>query len=151
MALSFPVETKRKYFTVEEANRALPLVRAIVTDIVSQWKVVEGLDLRLKAVLKRDHKRLAGDPYSEELAQSQAELETEDAKLREYVEELERLGVELKSSAGLCDFYSLRDGREIYLCWQLGEPEIAHWHELNGGFDGRQPLLPAKAGSRSRS
>jgi hypothetical protein len=39
------------------------------------------------------------------------------------------------------------DGREVYLCWRLGEPEVAHWHELNEGFAGRQKLM-TPTGSR---
>jgi len=133
------VGRKRKYFTVEEANKALPLVKRIVSDIVHQYKVVEDLQQRLSMV-SRDRRRPSNDLYSEELAQSQAEFEAEESKLRTYVEELRRLGVELKGPDGLCDFYSMMDGREVFLCWRLGEPEVMHWHELDGGFAGRQPL-----------
>lgn len=147
MAPPKPAETKRRYFTVEEANKALPLVRAIVADIVEQWRKVHELKQRLAAVLS-DRKRPATDPYSEELAQSQAEMESEEEKLAGYIDELTKLGVELKGPDGLCDFYSLMDGREVYLCWRLGEPEVLHWHELNAGVAGRKPL-PSLAGSGS--
>jgi hypothetical protein len=131
---------KRKYFTVEEANRALPLVTMIVSDIVRQCRVVGDLQERLSKVSK-DKRRPANDPYSEELAHSQAELDAEESKLHGYIEELKRLGVELKGTDGLCDFYSIMDGREVFLCWRLGEPEVSHWHELDAGFAGRQPLV----------
>lgn len=131
---------KRKYFTVEEANKALPLVNMIVTDIVSQCRVVGDLQERLSKVSK-DKRRPSNDPYSEELAHSQAELDAEESKLHGYLEELKRLGVELKGTDGLCDFYSIMDGREVFLCWRLGEPEVSHWHELDAGFAGRQPLV----------
>ncbi len=135
-----PVATK-KYFSVEEANRTLPLVRQIVGDVVRQFQVVSELSTRLAAVSRREPRRKGqADPYSEELAHSKAELEIEEEKLRSYQEELERLGVELKGSDGLCDFPCLKDGREVYLCWKLGEPEVGHWHELNAGFAGRQPI-----------
>ncbi len=143
---------KRKYFTVEEANKALPLVTMIVTDIVRQCRAVEDLQQRLAGVT-REPKRPANDLYSEELAQSQAELDAEEAKLDSYMEELKRLGVELKGPDGLCDFYSMMDGREVFLCWRLGEPEVSHWHELDAGFAGRQPLAehaPYSFGNRSR-
>jgi hypothetical protein len=133
------VGKKRKYFTVEEANKALPLVRMIVGDIVRQYRVVEDLQQRLSMVSK-DRRRPSKDLYSEELAQSQAELDTEEQKLRSYIEELKRLGVEFKGPDGLCDFYSIIDGREVFLCWRLGEPEVAHWHDLDAGFSGRLPL-----------
>ena len=132
-------ERKRKLFSVEEANKALPLVRAIVGDIVRQYRVVEGLQQRLSTVLT-DRRRPSDDLYSEELVQSKNELETEEDKLRTYIEELKNLGVELKSEEGLCDFRSMIGGREVYLCWRLGEPEVMFWHELDAGFAGRQRL-----------
>jgi hypothetical protein len=139
MAPPNPVEAKPKTFSVEEANKALPLVKAIVGDIVRQFQVVNELKQRLSSV-HRDRKRPANDHYAEETAQSQAELDLEETKLATFIDELSRLGVELKGPDGLCDFPSLRDGREICLCWRLGENEVTHWHEKNAGFAGRQPL-----------
>jgi len=139
------VGKKRKYFTVEEANKALPLVRLIIGDIVRQYRVVEDLQQRLSMVSK-DRRRPSKDLYSEELAQSQAELDAEEQKLTSYIEEVKRLGVEFKGPDGLCDFYSMMDGREVFLCWRLGEPEVSHWHDLDAGFSGRLPLAePARA------
>jgi hypothetical protein len=132
-------ERKRKYFSVEEANKALPLIKAIVEDIVRQNRLVDTLQQRLTRVLK-ERRRPSDDLYSEELTQSQLELEAEEERLRTYTEELEGLGVELKGDDGLCDFRSLMDGREVYLCWRLGEPEVMYWHELGAGFAGRQSL-----------
>jgi hypothetical protein len=111
----------------------------IVSDIVRQDRVVDDLQQRL-SLLARERRRPANDLYSEELAQSQAELDAEETKLRSYIEELKLLGVELKGPEGLCDFYSVRDGREVFLCWRLGEPEVSFWHDLDAGFAGRQPL-----------
>ncbi|MGE3820184.1 MAG: DUF2203 domain-containing protein [Isosphaeraceae bacterium] len=139
MAPSKPAEPKKTYFTVAEANRTLPLVKAIVEDVVRQYGVVNVLQQRLTAVIS-DHRRPSSDPYSEELAQTQAELQEEEQTLKSYIDELKQLGVELKSPDGVCDFRSMQDGREIYLCWRLGEPEVAHWHELSDGSAGRRPL-----------
>ena len=149
MAPPKPPEVKKKYFSVEEANRMLPLVRAIVSDIVRQFHVVNELKQRLAGVLS-ERRKPSNDPYySEELAQSQAEMEVEEEKLAGYIDELTKLGVELKGPDGLCDFYSIRDGREVYLCWRLGEPEVMHWHELNAGVAGRQPLTAHASGPRT--
>ena len=52
---------------------------------------------------------------------------------------------------GLCDFPSLRDGRPVYLCWRLGEPQVLHWHELNAGVAGRQLLNPGPVKSGHRN
>ena len=143
-----PVEAKSKFFSVDEANKALPLVKAIVGDIVRQFEAVNELRQRLGSVA-RDRRRPANDAYAEETAQSRAELEGEEVKLATFIEELNKLGVELKGPDGLCDFPSVRDGREVCLCWRLGEPAVAHWHEKNAGVAGRQPL-DAPASGRFR-
>jgi hypothetical protein len=133
-------EKQHKYFSVEEANRSLPLVKAIVEDIVRQSLLVDSLQQRLARVV-RERLRPSDDPYSEELAQTQYELEAEEEKLQTYVDELKNLGVELKDNEiGLCDFRSLMNGREVYLCWRLGEPAVMFWHDLDAGFAGRQKL-----------
>ena len=70
-----------------------------------------------------------------------AELERDARRLREYVDELQELGVEPKGAMeGLVDFPSLQDDRVVYLCWRLGEPEVLYWHEIEAGFGGRQAL-----------
>lgn len=139
MAPPNPVEAKPKYFSVEEANKALPLVKAIVGDIVRQFQVVNDLKQRLSTV-HNVRRRPANDPYAEETAQSHAELDAEETKLAMFIDELSRLRVELKGPDGLCDFPSMRDGREVYLCWRLGESAVTYWHEKNAGFAGRQSL-----------
>jgi hypothetical protein len=134
---------KRKYYTVEEANKALPLVRMIVSDIVRQDRIVEDLQQRLGA-LSKERRRPSNDVYAEEIAQFQSELDTEKGKLGSYFEELMKLGVEFKGPDGLCDFYSMMDGREVFLCWRLGEPAVSFWHDLDAGYAGRQPLEPSR-------
>ena len=131
-----------KNFTVSEANATLPLVRAIITDLVALSKDVIDRRQRL-SLLSRGRIRSAKDQdlYQEELAQIDEELEKDSRQLQEYVEELRQIGVEPKSATeGLVDFPSMVDGRPAYLCWKLGEPEILYWHELDAGFRGRQPL-----------
>lgn len=145
------VAARPRFFTVEEANRALPLVRAIAGDIARQTQTVIELRERLAALHRDQHRRPSADPYSEELVQFQQELEAEESKLQVYLDELEGLGVVPNGPLeGLCDFPSLRDGREVYLCWKLGEPEVLHWHEKSAGFAGRQPLNAPRTGPRSR-
>jgi hypothetical protein len=142
---------KPKYFTLEEANKMLPLIKAIVADIVDQYKVVSDLQERLAHVAP-DRRKSLNDVYTEEIAQSQAEKDAQETKLATYVTELTRLGVELKGlENGLCDFLSLRDGRPVYLCWRLGEPSIQHWHEIDAGFSGRQPISETPVGASQSS
>jgi hypothetical protein len=129
-----------KLFTVEQANAALPLVRAITGDLVRLSLEVTERRERL-ALLSGRRNPQAKDFYSEELAQIEEELEKDSEQLQAYVDELRALGVEPKSGPeGLIDFPSIVDGRIVFLCWKLGEAEVMHWHELEAGFAGRQSL-----------
>jgi hypothetical protein len=61
--------------------------------------------------------------------------------IREDLDQLAEWGIELKDlSTGLVDFPAMREGRIVYLCWRLGELQVAYWHDLETGFGGRQPL-----------
>jgi len=131
----------KKLFTVEQANAALPLVRAITADLVQLSRDVMERRERL-AFLTGRRPSPTNDPYSEELAQIQDELEKDNAQLQAYVDELRELGVEPKSGPeGLVDFPSMMDGRIVFLCWKHGEPEVMYWHEVDAGFAGRQSLV----------
>lgn len=118
----------------------LPLVRAIVRDIVQLSRDVLQRRERL-AFLGTGRPQRPGDPYDEELAQMEADLEQDTRRLQEYAAELRSLGVEPKSATeGLVDFPAILDGRRVYLCWRLGEREVLYWHDLEAGYRGRQPL-----------
>ncbi len=127
-----------KFYTVEEANAMLPLLRSILRDITElACSLRERQDrlARVRVPAGRD------DAYSEELQHQVADFEHDQERLKEYFHELKKLKVELKDPfTGLIDFRAKRDGRDVFLCWKLGEPEITHWHELDSGFAGRQPL-----------
>jgi hypothetical protein len=135
-------ESKR-YFTVDEANARLPLVRAIVQDIVHLYEEVHERRERLARIRQiRGGQQEDDSPYADELRHSEAELDKDIARLEAYADELRSLGAELKDPViGLVDFLTRMDGRDAYLCWKLGEEEIQYWHDLNSGFRGRQSLL----------
>lgn len=131
----------QKFFTVEEANAMLPLVRAIAQDLARLSQNVVERRERL-SVMRQGERRQ--DQFSEELVAEEAELEKDCQQLYEYVEELRQLGVEPKGvEEGLVDFPAILDNREVYLCWRLGEPEVQFWHDIEAGFAGRQPLPTA--------
>lgn len=130
-----------KLFTIEEANAMLPLVRAITRDLVQLAREVIERQQRVEH-LKAGRDMDKSDPYADELAQSQADLEHDKERLRDYVLELRELGVEPKSATeGLIDFPAYIDGQLVFLCWRLDEPEVLFWHTLDGGFAGRQSLV----------
>jgi hypothetical protein len=129
-----------KLFTIQQANAALPLVRAITGDIVRLSREILERRARLSH-LTSGRSGEVRDVYSEELSHVEDELEKENRRLQEYVGELRQLGVELKGAPdGLVDFPAQMDGRIVYLCWKYNEPEVLYWHELEAGFAGRQAL-----------
>ena len=133
---------QRKIFTPAEANATLPLVSAIVSDLVDLSRELTERRQRL-ALLMGGKASNSHDPYQEELVQVQKDMEKDALRLRDYVEELRALGVEPKSGTeGLVDFPALLNGRKVYLCWKLGESRVLFWHDLEAGYIGRQPLRP---------
>jgi hypothetical protein len=130
-----------RLFTIEQANAMLPLVRAITSDLASLARDMVDRRQRL-ALLTAGRKLKQGDPYSDELAQIEKDLQLDGQRLVEYIDELKELGVEPKGAVeGLVDFPAEMDGRIVLLCWKLGEPEVLHWHDLESGFAGRQSLV----------
>jgi len=135
------VRTK-KYYTPAEANATLPLLRSILRDVTELARELQDRHERLTRV--RSHQKAVMDEaHREELLQIEQEFEHGKERMQAYLQELQQLGVELKEplTEGLVDFRCQMDGREVFLCWRLGEPEVAHWHELHTGFAGRQRLL----------
>jgi len=125
-----------KIFTVERANSALPLVRRIVADIVVEhprWK-----DLVARYELAAAGARPEWGESEEQLA-LRREIDAVAHRINGFVDELAGVGCLLK---GFEDFYGLQEGRLVFLCWRLGEDGVTHWHELDAGFAGRQPITP---------
>ena len=128
-----------RYFTREEAEALLPQVSVVLRDVQREHAAMKERELALEELEMRA--RGNGHHLHEHIAKLQQELAHNVQALRSLMAELERLGCELKDpETGLIDFLGLRDGREIYLCWLLGEERINYWHELHTGFAGRQPF-----------
>jgi hypothetical protein len=143
-AMSAKVVEKR-LFNPEQANAALPLVRRIVADIVEKSSSVRERRQLLNRVRRKNENQRRGDQvYSDELDQIELELDRSLAVLQRYVEELERLGVEVHDvTVGMVDFPAMIDGREARLCWKLGESEVTHWHPVHTETGDRRSLLSA--------
>jgi hypothetical protein len=117
-----------QYFTVEQANKTLPLVRKIVEDVVQQHKKWRETILELDLVASTARPDEPRD-RAEELERQALALARE---LDGYQRELEDLGIQLKDRRlGLVDYPSEVGGRTVLLCWRLGEPEVQFWHEID--------------------
>ena len=124
-------------FTVDEANRMLPLVKRIVSDAVRDyWRWQDTVREFEVAALRSSPD--TPDAAAEELQGKATRLAEE---IDGYMTELQKLGVLFKGfDTGLVDFPGEIDGRPVLLCWQLGEESVQFWHEESAGFIGRQPL-----------
>lgn len=127
-------------FDLDEANALLPQLTRLIEEIRTAQRQLHELRQRLEEI-----GRLArGNGHALERRASGL-TGRRMRRLRRFLEEAtertQALGCELKDvDQGLVDFRSYRDGREVYLCWRLGEDRIRYWHELDSGFAGRQPL-----------
>ena len=127
------------YFTREEAEALLPAITLILRRIQDEREKMRSVEEELEVL----HARSMGNGHHLHSRVQELQHAVVDAvqALQDAVEELQEFGCELKDpDTGLIDFLSQRDGREVYLCWRLGEDRIRFWHDLDTGFAGRQPL-----------
>ena len=121
-----------RHYTIEQATAALPWVMERIERLRAARDGFADEEAR-EALGEATPGNGGGEPgrvVSEAFVELQAAAGELDA-MEVIVHDLER---------GLIDFPALRDGREIYLCWEEGEAEIAYWHETDAGFSGRQEL-----------
>ena len=122
-----------QYFTLEEANKALKVVRPLMEEVQEiRQKILENQPEAWPAIEKS-----AGNGGNRALSDMVHDFERFDA----LIHQIQNTGAQIKDiNTGLLDFSALKDGREVYLCWQYGEEDIAFWHEVEAGFAGRQPI-----------
>jgi hypothetical protein len=131
---------KPQLFSLEEANALIPRLELIMERMQRR-----GIELRAALeTMARD----GGEPMANievsDLLERRPELRDLVDELEQLIHEIESCGGQFKGlELGLVDFPSEIDGQIGLLCWQYGEKEITHWHALDGGFSGRQPLPKA--------
>jgi hypothetical protein len=127
-----------RIYTVREAEATLPLVKGIVADLLATHRRWTELIARYE-LLTGPLKAEEGEPLELVALRDGAARDAE--RINACLLELEELGGVFKGfDRGLVDFYALKDDRLVYLCWQPGEDHITHWHEVDTGFAGRQPI-----------
>ena len=133
-------ESTVKYFTVDEANATLPYVRRIVEDIVADYHRWRDCIYQYEVLAAG---RTSDEGETEEQVVVREEVDNIAQRINGYINELAAVGCVFKGfEGGLVDFRSRREGRDVFLCWKLGEDDVGHWHEVDSGFAGRQPLRP---------
>jgi hypothetical protein len=124
----------QRHYTTDQANEMLPLVRGTVRRLQDAKRALQedGFDSGFATLAD-----VVGGAYA---GRARAEAAVAATLGFEQLEELDLLVRDLE--AGLIDFPALRDGREVYLCWQIDEAEVGHWHAAETGYPGRLPLDP---------
>jgi hypothetical protein len=129
-----------RVFTPEEANEALAEVRPLAERMVQARRSLAAAAHRQRELVIRIAGN-GGDLSPGEVRDAAAAVEREVATIAECVAALEAAGVQVKDmDEGLVDFPARHAGRDILLCWKVGEPAVSYWHGLDEGFAGRKPL-----------
>jgi hypothetical protein len=130
--------TYPRLFTVNEANALLPMLRPLMEKILEN---IGRLRSKTEAVI-RDQQL---DPEAADLMerlQENGQVARLGEQIKDWVEEIHAHGCVCKGiEQGLIDFPCVLGAEVVFLCWQLGEADVGHWHRIEDGFAGRRPLL----------
>ena len=125
-----------RLFTTREANAMLQTLRPLLAALADQHAEREQMEALLIEVEQDSGRAPARDRIELEV-----QLDTNLAERKRLFEALARHGIEVKDPAiGLIDFHAQRGAEVVFLCYKLGEPEVAYWHPLDDGYSGRKPL-----------
>ena len=130
-----------KLFTLDEAQSMLPLVESLLNRALEGKAEAEVIDAELSELARRIY--LAGGMFLNvaKIAGRRAEMEQHVKRARESVAEIDEIGVQVKDlESGLLDFPCRVDDEIVLLCWKRGEIAIEHWHTMESGYQGRQPI-----------
>jgi hypothetical protein len=130
-----------RYFTLDEARQQLPAVQTAMREGLEAKKSLATAEEEHRAMVERI--MLSGGMNVDQTAASRAreQRDANSAKLKRMFEAFEELGVLVKDlDVGLADFPALYRGKEVYLCWRMGEPDIGFWHPVEEGFAGRRAI-----------
>ena len=136
-----------RYYAIDEANAALPELDRILTALRDQR--AELIALRDEALTATpDDGEPATDAAAENLRLIRLKMQGLIDQMQAGVARLVDLDITLREiSTGLIDFPALMSGRQIWLCWRLGETEVGHWHRIDEGFASRRPLTELPTGT----
>lgn len=130
-----------KTFTLDEAQSILPLVESLLKRAMENKTAAENIEAELNELSRRIH--LTGGMKVDigSVAVRRGLMEKHVNQARELVTEIDEIGVQIKDlDTGLLDFPCRVDDEIVLLCWKSGETAIEHWHTMESGFKGRQPI-----------
>jgi hypothetical protein len=130
-----------KTFTLEEAQSLLPVLESLLKRALESKQAAEKVEADLSALSQRIY--VSGGMYVKvgAVAKQRADVEDHTQRMRESIAEIDAIGVQVKDlDSGLLDFPCRMDDEIVLLCWRMGETAIDHWHTMDSGFQGRQPV-----------
>jgi hypothetical protein len=130
-----------RYFTLDQCQRLLPQVESALRDALVHKAEYQKADQELDQSVH--HIRSSGGANVDRSAYvaMRARRDTSAAALKSAFERIQQTGALVKDlDIGLIDFLAIYQGREVCLCWKLGEDRIAFWHGTEEGFRGRKPI-----------
>ena len=130
-----------KTFTLDEAQALLPLLESPLKRTIQDKRNADEVEAALSEIARRIYLSGGMKVDTAAVTQKRAEMEGHLRRVRENLAEIDAIGVQVKDlDTGLLDFPFRLDDEIVLLCWRLGEPAVEHWHTLDAGFKGRQPL-----------
>jgi hypothetical protein len=130
-----------RYFERDEAEALLPMISSTLALARELKEQLDSLDREFAQVAAKIMILGGWIPPYKELTVKRALREETNEKVREAINRIQESGCILKDlDEGLVDFPTVREGREVYLCWKFGEERIGYWHGMDEGFAGRKPL-----------
>lgn len=140
-----------RFYAIDEANASLPEVERILGALRDQREELIALRDRVVAASPPDDETPTDDA-AEKIRLLRLGMQGLIDQMQAGVARLVELDITLRDiSTGLIDFPALVSGRPIWLCWRLGEDDVAHWHSVDEGFDSRRPLSELPTGRSSGS
>ena len=130
-----------RYFTLQQAERLLPDVERAIREAIDLKTEYQQAEIELRSEMQRVAMLGGVDLIRGAFADLRTQRETSADRLKAVIEAIHGIGCVVKDlDIGLIDFPTLFRGEEVYLCWKLGEREIAFWHGVDEGFRGRKAI-----------
>jgi hypothetical protein len=135
---------EKRYFTIEEANQIIPALEEAFGRMVQMYTQIRSTYQGLKEAgfaPENDDFSLTPPGADADVINDRANLKLLIDALQEELTALQKAGCLIKGiEAGLIDWYAKKNGRDIFLCWKLGEKQVGYWHEIEAGYMGRRPV-----------
>lgn len=130
-----------KTFTLDEAQSLLPVLESLLKRAMDGKRAAQEIENRIAELGRKIYLSGGMRVNVAEISKLRAEMEQHLQRVRESIAEIDSIGVQVKDmDSGLLDFPCRVDDEIVLLCWRMGEPAIEHWHTLEAGFKGRQPV-----------